>query len=216
MKLSKALVVGLVSVVALTACGKQQEKNNDSGSKQVRVSKRAGHPVKKTTKKTDAVEQSKSVKHSSSTSSTASSEKKPAALWNQDKAKQLQSFMTGWGRSMKQQYESYTPGNSVNYYGISEPDLMSSMPPALNNQKISIAWSDDGQSNADYALVAVYSDAVTAPDMDAHLYFFVIHAGQPMVLITQQDQGNDNNWLYFSVTANKDLQNGFARIILSK
>jgi hypothetical protein len=33
------------------------------------------------------------------------------------------------------------------------------------------------------------------------------------VLVTQQNQGNDNNWLYFSETQNQELRLGFAKIV---
>lgn len=37
--------------------------------------------------------------------------------------------------------------------------------------------------------------------------------GQPHVLVTQQNQGDPNNYLYFIETQNKALKNGFNRIV---
>lgn len=60
--------------------------------------------------------------------------------------------------------------------------------------------------------------------MNEHLYLFTFHNGNPVVLITQQTNGNviksaDNNpndGLHFKETANQDLNNGFKAIASGK
>ncbi len=46
-----------------------------------------------------------------------------------------------------------------------------------------------------YALVAVYSDAETQPEMQKHLYLFTIVNNQPLVLVTMQKSREIPLWL---------------------
>ncbi|MCI1984950.1 MAG: DUF4767 domain-containing protein [Lactobacillus sp.] len=200
--MGKSVITGLLALslsMTLAACGSQSE-NTSSSTQNSRIVKKA-----------DTVSGRQST--TSGESATASSQ--ATTPWNAAKASQLASFMASWGQSMGQQYKSYAPGNSVDFYGVQEPDDLTRMAPAVDEQKISIAWSNTGEMGTEYALVAVYSDAETAPYAGKHLYFFTLRHGQPVVLITMQNQGNENNWLYFKPTANTDLQNGFAKIVNS-
>lgn len=137
-------------------------------------------------------------------------------LWNNGKATQLANFMSSWGQTMGQQYESYAPGNNVSLYGAMLPDLVLSgeWSMAVNETPVSVEWSTEGVGSADYQLVAVYSDAKTQPGFTAHVYFFVLQNEQPKVLVTQQNQGNQFNYLYFHETENSELRNGFNQIVL--
>jgi hypothetical protein len=209
--MGKSVITGLLVLslsVTLAACGSQSE-NTTSSTKNSRIVKKA-----------DTVSGRQST--TSDESATASSQAAESATarrattpWNAAKASQLASFMASWGQSMGQQYKSYSPGNSVDFYGVQEPDDLTRMAPAVDEQKVSIAWSNTGEMGTEYALVAVYSDAETAPYAGKHLYFFTLRHGQPVVLITMQNQGNENNWLYFKPTANTDLHRGFAKFVNS-
>ncbi|WP_242617256.1 DUF4767 domain-containing protein, partial [Enterococcus faecium] len=59
----------------------------------------------------------------------------------------------------------------------------------------------------------VYSDAETEPYLKKHVYLFGFQQNQPKVLVTQQNQGNPDNYLYFNETANNELKNGFNQIV---
>lgn len=141
---------------------------------------------------------------------------KEESIWNQDKATRLNEFMNSWGQTMGQSYKEYTPNNNVNFYGVEMPEdaLSGRMLAALNNEPLDLAWSDTGSGEASHQLVAVYSDADTQRYLDKHLYFFIIHNGEPVVLVTQQNQGHPNNYLNMSKTQNADLNNGFSQIVL--
>lgn len=143
-------------------------------------------------------------------------------LWDSNKATALSNFMAQWGQSMGQQYKEYGIGNNVNFYGGLLPDDFSYMPPATNDGEMDYEWTDDGQTDADYGIVAMYSDADFAEERaratDAlmpieHLYLFTIHRGNPIVLITEQNQGMPDNHMYFNPTRNVELQNGFTNIV---
>ena len=49
--------------------------------------------------------------------------------------------------------------------------------------------------------------------MQKHVYFFIIENGQPKVYVTQQNQGNENNYMYFNETANAEIKQGFTQIV---
>lgn len=85
----------------------------------------------------------------------------------------------------------------------------------IGNTPIVLNWSESGEEESGYSLVAVYSDAETQDYLSKHVYFFTINSGVPKVLITSQNQGNPNNYLYFKETENKELRDGFSNIVNS-
>lgn len=132
--------------------------------------------------------------------------------WNPQKKAELAAFMASWGTTMGQNYREYYPGNEVSFYGTYYPSV-------LNNNTydgVPIQWSYDGMTANTHNVVGIYSDidtAVPRKEMGNHLYLFVLYNGQPSVLITMQNQGNNENVLYFDQTQNADLMNGFAQIV---
>ncbi|WDF83389.1 DUF4767 domain-containing protein [Lacticaseibacillus pabuli] len=226
----KTAIIGLAVLTMLAGCGQQQSKfdrfgghNQATSSKSNKNSNSASQTHKRGSKKfgkasadkprAKATTKFSQASNSTRTSQTSQQPRQSAAPWSSSKASQLASFMASWGTTMKQQYQQYGPGHSVSFYGQNEPDDMSSEPPAVNNQRISIAWSDNGKTSADYALVAVYSDAETQDFGDQHLYFFTLYHGSPVVLVTMQNQGMNDGYLHFDVTQNTTLKNGFAKIV---
>ena len=81
-----------------------------------------------------------------------------------------------------------------------------------NQQKVDVAFSDDGTGTADYIIVDSYGYAGSA----MILYHFTIHKGQPVVLVSMQNQGNPENMYYMYPTNNKDIQEAFANIVNDK
>ncbi|MFL2030248.1 DUF4767 domain-containing protein [Loigolactobacillus zhaoyuanensis] len=157
-----------------------------------------------------------SLKQQSSSSSVAKAESSsatPASLWNQAKAAQLADFMDSWGTIMNQQYQSYGPGNDTNYYGIAFPSGFDKIALNIDNQKYSAAWSDDGNGTADYDVVAIYCNSETAHAMGEILYLFAYVQQEPVVLVTQQTNGDvTNEGVHFRATENQDLTAGFKKI----
>ncbi|ANZ69603.1 DUF4767 domain-containing protein [Pediococcus claussenii] len=134
-------------------------------------------------------------------------------LWNQDKARQLESFMQRWQAEMKQNYTSYYPGKDVNYYGIKYPTALNANNIAVNKIKATLSWSTTGKGKSDFNVVAIYSDAENTK-MGAHLYFFTIASnGKPVVLFTNQNQGTPDMLVHFAPTQNADLEKGFDQIV---
>ncbi|EGP4714582.1 DUF4767 domain-containing protein [Enterococcus lactis] len=167
----------------------------------------------KTTETTQTSTSSSSLEASSS--SSESSEQVEQTLWNADKAAQLEAFMTTWGQTMGQQYKSYTNQMSVDLYGLKVPQaiLNGEWKMAIGGVPASAEWSESGTGQADYQITAVYSDAETEPYLKKHVYLFGFQQNQPKVLVTQQNQGNPDNYLYFNETANNELKNGFNQIV---
>ncbi|KEI50097.1 hypothetical protein P742_0108665 [Enterococcus faecium UC8668] len=152
---------------------------------------------------------------SSSEEASSSSSESSETLWNADKAAQLEAFMTTWGQTMGQQYKSYTNQMSVDLYGLKVPQaiLNGEWKMAIGGVPVSAEWSESGTGQADYQITAVYSDAETEPYLKKHVYLFGFQQNQPKVLVTQQNQGNPDNYLYFNETANNELKNGFDQIV---
>ena len=70
----------------------------------------------------------------------------------------------------------------------------------------------DGKGTADYLIVDSYGYSGSA----MILYHFTIHKGQPVVLVSMQNQGNPENMYYMYPTNNKDIQEAFANIVNDK
>ncbi|WP_420999873.1 DUF4767 domain-containing protein [Carnobacterium maltaromaticum] len=158
-----------------------------------------------------------SIKETSINSSSIKEEIVGEALWNAEKVKNLSDFMNTWGQTMNQIYKQYSPNNNVDLYGLQFPDEVLKhdigWQAVIGNTPIVLNWSENGEADNGYALVAVYSDAETQPYMEKHVYFFTIVAGMPKVLVTSQNQGNGNNYLYFTETENIELREGFSNIL---
>ncbi|AQP54648.1 hypothetical protein CBF34_03725 [Vagococcus penaei] len=206
--MKKIVIIGvLMSGLLVGGCG--QKKITDSDV-----------TTKKSTKMSSETSQSQvttETSHSSESSTTVEKEVKSTNLWNADKGKKLADFMLSWGQTMKQDYQEYSPTNNVDLYGLQLPktvlERLDNWQAVVNDVPISLAWSDNGKSDAEYTLVAVFSDADSQPYMQKHVYFFTLVSGEPKVLVTSQNQGNNDNYLYFKETDNIELKNGFAAIV---
>ncbi|KRL00808.1 lipoprotein precursor [Liquorilactobacillus capillatus DSM 19910] len=173
---------------------------------------------KKTVKTSTKKEKNGATVASSSSKDTGSgsinsTSAKQTDYWNGAKATALSKFMDQWQETMDQQYASYTPAKNVNFYGLKYPDELAQKTTAVDDQQIPIEWSDTGRGNKDYEVVAVYSDAEYTHNMSQHLYLFVLHDGEPEVLITQQNQGMPDHLIHFKQTENTVLSTGFANIV---
>lgn len=150
------------------------------------------------------------------TTQTTESNAMAQVLWSNEKKQELAKFMKSWGALMGQDYSAYYPGKDVNFYGFEFPTSLveqtMTMTIVYQNEPIDIHWSETGEELDRYNLVAVYSD-IKEGSMSNHLYLFTIYNRQPLVLITMQNQGNDNNYLYFNQTENTDLAHGFAQVV---
>lgn len=213
MKKGLIIIPLLATGTLLGGCGifSQSSKNNTASSK-----------VETTQSNSQSIQQ---INQSEQTSNTTNNNPSPTqATWNAAKSQKLAAFMQSWGNTMNQQYKSYGPGNNTNFYGIAVPQQFDQLLLKVNNQEVSMKWSKNGNGSADYNVVAIYCDSDSAQSMNEHLYLFTIHNGRPVVLITQQTNGNvdkapDNgpdDGLHFKETANQDLKNGFNQIVNGK
>lgn len=193
----------LVTSVVLASCTPTAQKSKDINSKD---------QTEQTVKK---VKETATEVVTTETKETESEEK--TTLWNADKDKKLNEFMAQWSQTMGQHYIQYGPNNNADLYGVKLPDAVlnndSVWQAAVGKAPIVINWSETGEVQNGYALVAVYSDAASQDYLSKHVYFFTINSGVPKVLITMQNQGNPDNYLYFSETENKELKDGFNKIV---
>ena len=158
----------------------------------------------------------------SKSQSSQNSPTNTTALWNSDKAAKLASYMVEFGHKMNQEsYRRLTPDGSDDFGGamsfaknnrITVGERTEQYAPLTNQQKVDVAFSDDGTGTADYLIVDSYGYA----GLPMILYHFTIHNGQPVVLVSLQNQGNPENMYYMYPTNNKDIQEAFANIVNGK
>lgn len=164
---------------------------------------------------TTEMKQSVEASTSESLTTESSSEEVKNTLWDSEKSTQLATFIPQWGKTLGQEYKSYNPQNNVSLYGTPLPSAVidGNWKMAINEAPVTVQWSEDGTGHADFNLVAVYSDVETGEYLGQHVYFFGFQNGQPKVYLTQQNQGNENNYLYFNETQNQQLKQGFIDIV---
>lgn len=139
-------------------------------------------------------------------------------LWSKTKDQRLAYFMRHWEASMDQDYQQYQPGQDVDFYGLKIPSQLQDYQVNLNQQKYQVAWSENGRGQADYNVVAVYSDIDAVQHRPgAYMYWFAFKQGQPVVLVTAQTNGDVvHDGISFKVTANEKLNQGFKQIVAGK
>ena len=105
-------------------------------------------------------EMKQSVEASASSITESSSEEVKNTLWDTNKASQLETFVTQWGKTLGQEYKSYNLQNNVSLYGTPLPSAVidGNWKMAINEAPVTVQWSEDGTGHADFNLVAVYSD----------------------------------------------------------
>lgn len=221
-KMKKVWITSLLfAVLLLTACQQNKEMNSTASSTKItqETTSNSTAAVKKGVETSTSFVSTESSNQQMTMESSSSSIKESQVvnvLWSEAKAQQLNTFMASWGQTMKQSYKEYGPGNNVNLYGLQLPDNVlantNGWQATVNNVPITLTWSENGEA-AGYALVAVYSDVETQASLAKHVYFFTIDAGVPKVLVTSQNQGNPDNYLYFKETENQQLKDGFTEIV---
>ena len=196
------------------------KENLENGSKvDVEITLNKEEAEKKGLKLTGSFKRTLTVTGLSEENSSKKEEKKSTSntLWNKEKSNKLYKYVKEWEKTLNQNYKEYTIDNKVNYYGLHLPGDTEKVGQArlvLEGDKlVSMKWSPEGNQKDVYNVVAVYSDIENVVGPASHLYYFTIFNGEPIVLVTEQNQGNDKKYLYFKRTANVYLQEGFEKIV---
>ena len=213
MKAKRLFLLGTILLLGgcSTVSQNEQKKQVDSTTHETETTRKESSTkeIETTTLETNTTESSKA------TSSDTSDSQIKQELWDTNKASQLETFVPQWGKTLGQEYKSYNPQNNVSLYGTPLPSAVidGNWKMAINEAPVTVQWSEDGTGQADFNLVAVYSDVETGEYLGQHVYFFGFQNGQPKVYLTQQNQGNENNYLYFNETQNQQLKQGFIDIV---
>ncbi|QED63442.1 DUF4767 domain-containing protein [Enterococcus durans] len=213
MKAKRLFLLGTILLLGgcSTVSQNEQKKQVDSTTHEIETTRKESSTkeIETTTQETNTIESSKA------TSSDTSDSQIKQELWDTNKASQLETFVPQWGKTLGQEYKSYNPQNNVSLYGTPLPQAVinGNWKMAINEAPVTVQWSEDGTGQADFNLVAVYSDVETGEYLGQHVYFFGFQNGQPKVYLTQQNQGNENNYLYFNETQNQQLKQGFIDIV---
>ena len=196
------------------------KENLENGSKvDVEITLNKEEAEKKGLKLTGSFKRTLTVTGLSEENSSKKEEKKSTSntLWNKEKSNKLYQYVKEWEKTLNQNYKEYTIDNKVNYYGLQLPgdtEKVGKSRLVLEGDKlINMKWSPEGNRKDVYNIVAVYSDIDNVRGPASHLYYFTILNGEPIVLVTEQNQGNDKKYLYFKRTANVYLQEGFEKIV---
>ena len=213
MKAKRLFLLGTILLLGgcSTVSQNEQKKQVDSTTYETETTRKESSTkeIETTTLETNTTESSKA------TSSDTSDSQIKQELWDTNKASQLETFVPQWGKTLGQEYKSYNPQNNVSLYGTPLPQAVinGNWKMAINEAPVTVQWSEDGTGQADFNLVAVYSDVETGEYLGQHVYFFGFQNGQPKVYLTQQNQGNDKNYMYFNETQNQQLKQGFIDIV---
>lgn len=213
MKAKRLFLLGTILLLGgcSTVSQNEQKKQVDSTTHETETTRKESSTkeIETTTLETNTTESSKA------TSSDTSDSQIKQELWDKNKASQLETFVIQWGKTLGQEYKSYNPQNNVSLYGTPLPQAVinGNWKMAINEAPVTVQWSEDGTGHADFNLVAVYSDVETGEYLGQHVYFFGFQNGQPKVYLTQQNQGNENNYMYFNETQNQQLKQGFIDIV---
>ncbi|MBO1101710.1 DUF4767 domain-containing protein [Enterococcus hirae] len=213
MKAKRLFLLGTILLLGgcSTVSQNEQKKQVDSTTHETETTRKESSTkeIETTTLETNTTESSKA------TSSDTSDSQIKQELWDKNKASQLATFVPQWGKTLGQEYKSYNPQNNVSLYGTPLPSAVidGNWKMAINEAPVTVQWSEDGTGNAGFNLVAVYSDVETGEYLGQHVYFFGFQNGQPKVYLTQQNQGNENNYMYFNETQNQQLKQGFIDIV---
>lgn len=209
----KNLFLTLIIIALIVVIGAGVYLFTSGATKQVSTKQ----PSATTSKAKDKEQSTSSKAQTTKTTSKKSSSNDDKAVWNSSKNTKLNNFMVAFGSNMNQDYNYFNPANQDNYMGYRFPEVLSKGNVRVNGSPVSIGWSDDGTGSNDYNVVAIYSDFDSdrhkGNTVSPHLYLFTIHDGQPVALVTQQNQGNDENAIYFKPTANQDVSSQFANIV---
>ena len=196
------------------------KENLENGSKvDVEITLNKEEAEKKGLKITGSFKRTLTVTGLSEGNSSKKEEKKSTSntLWNKEKSNKLYQYVKEWEKTLNQNYKEYTIDKKVNYNGLHLPEdteIVGQTRLVLEGDKlINMKWSPEGNIKDVYNIVAVYSDIENVVGPASHLYYFTILNGEPIVLVTEQNQGNDKKYLYFKRTANVYLQEGFEKIV---
>ena len=196
------------------------KENLENGSKvDVEITLNKEEAEKKGLKITGSFKRTLTVTGLSEGNSSKKEEKKSTSntLWNKEKSNKLYQYVKEWEKTLNQNYKEYTIDKKVNYNGLHLPEdteIVGQTRLVLEGDKlINMKWSPEGNIKDVYNIVAVYSDIENVVGPASHLYYFTILNGEPIVLVTEQNQGNDKKYLYFKKTANVYLQEEFEKIV---
>lgn len=214
-------LVTLTSAVVLSACGSQGSSSHSTSS--ASTSKTSAQASQKDKGDATATTSSQAPAHKAASQHAKgklANVQVPKLIWDNQKQVALNAFISSWGSRFNpvQDYANFYPYTTAtnDYMGYNFPDDFSKNNIAVNDQHVSINVSQNGANKYDYNVVAIYSDYPNSHStIDAHLYFMAIHNGQPVVLITQQNQGTPDNMLHFKPTANQELAGKFAQLVKS-
>ncbi|MBG9367273.1 MULTISPECIES: DUF4767 domain-containing protein [unclassified Streptococcus] len=153
-------------------------------------------------------------------------------VWNEIKASKLKSFMEEYVRSGLQQFGANS--NNTVQYNAEELDLNDTLvhmgvhgflkgsrilvghkenrsSELLAINRVLVQTSKDGSGTAQYNILSSYG--ISSEHFPLAHFYFTINEGKPLVLMSQQTQGNELGMYYMYPSYDPKLQEAFAAIV---
>lgn len=157
-------------------------------------------------------EQSVKTSQSSSTKQkkTKKNTLKKAPTWDNHKAETLDQGMQSYAKQEKISFTKYDGEHTLKVSGGRiYPDTLKNDNFYLNNKKISIGWSPQGEHKYDYDVMSIYNHDLD--DQGRHeTYLFCMHDNKPIVL---EDTTKDGKNINLIESTNKTINNNFNQVM---
>lgn len=140
--------------------------------------------------------------------------------WDEKSDMKLMDVLNKWQKAFNTPLHKFTEEKDLEWYGfyviedLKKPK--SSWNYHVNNKPVDIIWSPKANVNGKINVVAVYSDLKVSKDEPiSKLFLFALYQGLPLVLVSTQNQGNDQRNFYLEETNSVSLYTVFHHVCLN-
>lgn len=139
--------------------------------------------------------------------------------WDKKADKKLTEVLNQWKKAFNTPLDKFTEDKDLDWYGFNViEDLkkpQSFWNYHVNDKPVDITWSPMANINDKINVVAVYSDIkVEKNDHVSQLFLFALYQGLPLILVSSQNQGNEQKNFYLEETNSVSLYTIFHHVAL--
>lgn len=144
---------------------------------------------------------------------------KTLSYWNKNNEDNLTETLKKWQKAFNTPLEKFTEEKDLDWYGfyvikdLKNPQSIWNY--HVNNGPVDIVWAPKADINDKINVVAVYSDLeILKKESSSQLFLFAIYQGLPLVLVSMQNQGNEQSNFYLEETNSVSLYTIFHHVAL--